>query len=83
VPCRAQLRVREPARRKFRAAIGHVFSAEHTKLQHLSGRELGAKERIEVTTDWRRPVVRIATLHPIVDDHALLHRIGAMALWTT
>src|SRR5262249_55313536 len=83
VPCRAQLRVREPARWKFRAAIRHVFSTEHTQLQHLPGRELGAKDRIEVTADWLRSVIRITTLHPIVDDDAFFHCARAIALWTT
>jgi hypothetical protein len=32
---RRQLRAGKPARGKFTPAVGHVFAAEHAKLQHL------------------------------------------------
>jgi hypothetical protein len=37
-PIRRKLRAREPTRWEFLATIGHVFSTEHAKRQHLLGR---------------------------------------------
>ena len=54
-------------------AIRHVFPAKHTKSQHLLGREIGIKFRIEVASDWRNKFVPIARLHPVIDGDGSSH----------
>src|SRR5579863_1722575 len=62
-----ELGARKPARRKFLAAISHVLTAEHTEPQHLRGREIGAKFRIEVSAGGRGQFVTVAALHLVGD----------------
>src|SRR6185312_15678423 len=74
---RRQLGLREPARREFLAAVGHVLAAEHAEPKHLGRRELRLEAGIEVAAGRRRQGIAIATLHPVVDgdDPLAAHRI--------
>ena len=60
----------EPIGREFTGAIGHVFAAEHSELQHLPGRKLRAKLRVKFATDWFRPHIDVMLLHQIIHFHA-------------
>jgi hypothetical protein len=44
---RREFGLREPARRKLVAAVGHVFSAEDSKAQHFRRRKIGIKVRVK------------------------------------
>src|SRR3954453_15546103 len=59
---RRELGAREPARRKFIAAIGHVFSPEDAKREHLPRREFGMEAGAELSSDWFRPPIHIVLL---------------------
>jgi len=72
---RRELRVREPARGKFVAAISHVLSAKDAEGKHLFRRQLGTKFRIEIAPRRRGEGVSVVTLHLVVDGYDL-HPFG-------
>ncbi len=63
-----QLRPREPARRKFGAAIGYILSAENAEFEHLLRRQVWPKLGAEVATSRSCQLVAVALLHLVVDD---------------
>src|SRR5215469_382533 len=76
-----KLRPREPARREFVAAIGHVFPAEHSELEHLSRRQIGREPRPERTPDWFCAEINVSLLHFVVHFHP--HRVHSFFLTPT
>ena len=66
---RRKLRAFEPAFRKFLLAIGHVFSAEHAKLEHLFRRQLGRESGAECAPHRFCVDINIALLHFVVHLH--------------
>src|SRR4029077_9569160 len=68
---RRQLGPCEPRGGELLPRIRHVFSAKHSKLQHLLGRQLRAKLRMEIAANGDYPFVPIAALHAIVDGYGL------------
>jgi hypothetical protein len=63
---RRKLRSFEPAGRKFLPAIGHIFSPEHTQLQHLLRSQLRLEPGTKITTHRFGAQIDIALLHVVV-----------------
>ena len=57
---------RKPAGGEFLAAVRHVLTAENSKREHLFGRELRTKFRIEMAADRRTPDIAVFPLHLVV-----------------
>lgn len=75
----AQPRVAIPLRRKFVAAVGHVFATKHPQGKHLGGRKLGSKLGIEVFADRLGSQIDIALLHQVVyNDAAIWHFVAGL-----
>src|SRR5882672_6223787 len=65
----------EPTTRKLLPAVGHVFSTEHAKAQHLGWSEIRPEAWIKVAPDGRDENIPITLLHPIIHGYgSLLHR---------
>ena len=59
VPRRRQFGAREPAGRKFGAAVGHVLPAECAELEDLLRRQLGPELRSEIPAHRFRSVMHV------------------------
>jgi hypothetical protein len=73
MPLRAELCPSEPALRELRAAVSHVFSAEHSEFEHLLWCEFRLKCGRKIPADRVDAVIRVAVLHPVVDDDSGPH----------
>src|SRR5207247_659385 len=56
---RRKLRPRKPVRRKLFPAIGHIFSTEHSKFEHLFRCQLWREAEAECEPDWFRAEINI------------------------
>ena len=65
----AELRVLEPVGGKLGAAVGHVFSTEHSQGQHVSGRQFGFEPRVKPFTWCADQLVGVDVLHFVIDRH--------------
>ena len=65
---RAQPSLPEPVRRIFPRTVGHVFSTEHPKLQHLRRGQFWLEARIEIAAHAFRYFIPIVCLHVVIDN---------------
>ena len=75
VAFRAKLRLFEPIRRKFVAAVRHILSAKNTKAEHLLRRQFRLEVEMKIAAGRCGQRVSITLLHLVVDfDPAQSHR---------
>ncbi len=68
-PIWRKLGPREPARRKFLPAIGHIFPAKHAELEHLSRRQVGRESPAESAPHRFRAKINVSLLDFVVHFH--------------
>lgn len=72
---RTEFRSFKPVRRKFLAAVCHVFAAEYPERQHLFRSQLRLKFRVKIFPGRFRQKITETFLHLVVYDNRLLHVI--------
>ncbi len=64
---RGQPRILKPGGGKFRPAVSHVLTAEHTQLEHFLRGQFRMKISVKVLPDGFRAEIDITSLHKVVD----------------
>lgn len=64
----AQFGFGKPAFGEFVTAVCHIFAAEDSHFQHLSGCQFGLKAGIEIFAIWFCQYIGITALHTVIDS---------------
>ena len=79
-PFRAQLGVLKPISGELGKAIGHVLSAENSKLKHLLWAQGWLKVLVKILPLWFAENVTIVRLHEIVHEDGSVERRHSLKL---